>query len=262
MLKFSLLENALDSLRLGLEFVLELQKDKSKLKLSILLVAQAVELTLKERLHREHWSLVYRNIDAAGNEDAYTVSIDEAKKRLRAVADINLTDDQNETLKEISGIRNKIQHFQIDASAEQAVVTVNLVSNFLIGFLHTHLGIDIQQHISEETYRKMLEVSELEEGLLNVADGRIKRIKKEHLPTHMSDIAAFDFQVLMCPMCYTEKYVFIPGAFSECQLCNYKGEQVECARCGIALPKGHDDLRFSGPDYALCENCWNWQEEQ
>ena len=90
-LKFSLLKNALDSLTLGLEFALSDRQDKSKLKLAVLLVAQSVELLLKERLRREHWSLIYRNVDRAGSYDAITVSINEAKKRLTSITNITFS---------------------------------------------------------------------------------------------------------------------------------------------------------------------------
>jgi len=74
-LEFDLLANALDSLAQGIEFVLNHQDNPSKLKVAILLVAQAVELVLKERLRREHWSLIFRKVEQAGNDNAHTFDI-------------------------------------------------------------------------------------------------------------------------------------------------------------------------------------------
>jgi hypothetical protein len=63
-LKFTLLENALDSISMALEFLAN--EDRNRLKVTVLLLGQGVELVLKARLEQEHWSLIFDDPRNAG----------------------------------------------------------------------------------------------------------------------------------------------------------------------------------------------------
>lgn len=254
-LKFSLLDNALDSLALGLKFALSDRQDKSKLKLSVLLVAQSVELLLKERLRRVHWSLIYRNEDKAGSYDAITVSIKEAKKRLAAIS-ITLSEDHDAAVDEIRKTRNRIQHFEVNITFEQVVAQVNAAIQFLISFLHAELDIDIRDVIPVDVYQSLVEIEELATELRELAIKRVEEAKKEYQPTRLADLAASDFETLLCPQCFEEFYTFMPShGLSVCQFCGYEGGFVECARCGSMYPDGDMMIHSSGLDFAMCESC-------
>lgn len=256
-LKFSLLDNALDSLALGLEFALSDRQDKSKLKLAVLLVAQSVELLLKERLRREHWSLIYRNVDKAGSYDAITVSINEAKKRLATITNITLSKDHDDAVEEIRKTRNRIQHFEVNITFEQVVAQVNAAIQFLISFLHAELDIDIRDVIPVDVYQSLVEIEELATELRELAVKRVEEVEKEYQPTKLADLAASDFETILCPQCFEEFYTFMPShSLSVCQFCGYEGGFVECARCGSMYPAGDMMIHSSGPDFAMCENCW------
>jgi hypothetical protein len=74
-------ENAVDSLRIGMEFFLT-EKNYSSRKHAILTVFHAIELLLKECLAQTNPILIYKNIDVKITDDAQTVGIREALTRL------------------------------------------------------------------------------------------------------------------------------------------------------------------------------------
>ena len=74
-------ENAVNSLRIGMEFFLK-ETNYSSRKHAILTVFHAIELLLKEQLSRTNPILIYKNIDAKITEDAPTVGLRESLARL------------------------------------------------------------------------------------------------------------------------------------------------------------------------------------
>ena len=66
--------NAVDSLRIGIEHFLK-ESGYSSRKHAILTLFHAIELFLKEQLHRTNPILIYRNIDAKITDDSMTVGI-------------------------------------------------------------------------------------------------------------------------------------------------------------------------------------------
>ena len=251
-LKFSLLSNALDSLAQGVEFTLLYKDTPSRLKLAILLLAQAVELALKERLRREHWSLIFAKVDQANKPNAHTVSLMEAQKRLEAIANLLFSQDDINTIKNLSAIRNQIQHYEIEISFEVALSYVHSAIGFLARFIKENLDEDIMSLLPEEQYQKLTEIEGIYSDLKEVASKRIEELRSELQPTRHSDLAAWDFEVLDCPTCGNKFYVFsISEHISECKFCGYKGGFVECARCGNMFPAGE---HLEGEFY-LCESC-------
>src|SRR5438105_2633151 len=64
--------NAVDSLRIGMEFFLK-ESDYSSRKHAVLTVFHAIELLLKEQLSQTNSILIYKNIDAKITEESLTV---------------------------------------------------------------------------------------------------------------------------------------------------------------------------------------------
>ncbi|OCB02972.1 hypothetical protein [Acidithiobacillus ferrivorans] len=73
--------NAVDSLQIGIEHFLK-EPGYSSRKHAILTLFHAIEMFLKEQLHRTNPILIYRNIDAIITADSMTVGIKEALIRL------------------------------------------------------------------------------------------------------------------------------------------------------------------------------------
>ena len=74
-------ENAVDSLRIGMESFLK-ERNYSSRKHAILTLFHSTELLLRELLHRTHPLLIYKNIDAKITDDALTVGIKDILVRL------------------------------------------------------------------------------------------------------------------------------------------------------------------------------------
>lgn len=255
--KLNLLENAMGSLRQGIGFALKDEPNQSDLKLSVLLVAQSVELLLKERLKREHWSLIFKNIEQAGNLNANTVTINEAINRLEKIANVTLEDDEQDTIINLSNIRNAIQHYEIEITYEEVIGKAHAAIGVITRFLRDELEIDIREYLNQEDIQKLVFMDEVIEHLQELARRNIEKIRRELEPRKAKDQMYWQFDVIDCPQCWQEFYIFSPDEdISQCQLCNYEGGFIECDRCGYKAPSGSWDFHSEGPDFALCENCW------
>jgi len=104
------------------------RRHPTRWKFAILSLIQAIELSLKELLRRQHPYLIYKNVD---NPDK-TVGIDQAIHRLRLIAGISLSADESSALRTAVGVRNEIVHHHID----EAVAELKLVFARLLGFLN------------------------------------------------------------------------------------------------------------------------------
>ena len=255
--RFNLLDNAMDSLRQGIRFALKDEPNQSELKLSVLLAAQSVELLLKERLRREHWSLIFRNVEQAGNLNANTVTIDEAIKRLEKIAKVTLEDGEKESINHLSNVRNAIQHFEIEITFEEVIGKVYAAIGFITRFLMDEFEIDIREYSNEEDVQKLVFMDEVIEHLQELARRNIEKIQEKLEPRKPKDQMYWQFDVIDCPQCWQEFYIFSPDEdISQCQLCNYEGGFIECDRCGYKAPSGSWDFHSEDPDFAICESCW------
>jgi len=85
-------------------------------KYSVIHFAMALELFLKARLLREHWSLVVSKIDKANSlafreGDFSSVTMDECLQRLAGIAGVSLLQHEQECFRTIRDHRNKLVHF-------------------------------------------------------------------------------------------------------------------------------------------------------
>lgn len=94
-LEFKLLDNAQDFVEEALRKALLTERNPQTWKYAILHLSQAIELSLKELLRRQHPVLVYRNVD----KPLKTVSTMEAIQRLRQIGSLELSRDEIDSLK-------------------------------------------------------------------------------------------------------------------------------------------------------------------
>lgn len=85
-------------------------------KYSMIHFAVAVELFLKARLLREHWSLVVTRPESASLQDFragkfHSVSVEDAIKRLRNVANETISDGAEKAFRAVADHRNRLIHF-------------------------------------------------------------------------------------------------------------------------------------------------------
>jgi len=254
--KFVLLENAIDSLQQGIGFALMENPTRSDLKLSILLIAQAVELLLKERLRREHWSLIFTDVERAGNPNARTVTIDESLKRLEHIAKVRFEKKEEETIRNISNIRNQIQHYEIEVTFEDVIGKAHAVIPLITRFLKDEFDSDIRNHLKERDAEKLLYIDEVLEHLQELARQKIEKIRKTNMPSNTSEQINWQFDVLNCAQCWQNYYVFSPDSnVSQCQLCNYEAGFAKCSQCGVQAPRVYWGLHSDDEGNPICDNC-------
>lgn len=167
-------------------------------------LAVAIEILLKARLVREHWSLLFDVVDKADESDllqgrAKTVTPTQAIKRLANIAAVPLVsadrakDDHAKQVERIVGLRNRAAHFTLSAEAE-AGIRVQLAGglNFVLWFLQTQF----RDTGSEDTQRLVEDVIEDIAGELRKVDDLVK-IRMAELETVL-DMASV---CVRCPTC-------------------------------------------------------------
>ncbi|MBI5953307.1 MAG: hypothetical protein HY865_16755 [Chloroflexi bacterium] len=256
-LKFNLLENAIDSLQQGIGFALKDHPTQSELKLSVLLVAQSVELLLKERLKREHWSLIYTKVEQAGSSNANTVTINESIKRLEQIARVNLSEEEVETIFLLSDIRNRIQHYEIEITFEEVLGKHHAAIAFITRFLKEEFASDIRDYFEQDDIQKLISIDEALKTLQELAQQNIEKIRHENMPSRPKERLTWQFEIITCPECWQDYYIFSAEShISECQLCKYEGGFVKCDRCGFQAPFGSMGFHSEQNGFAICNSCW------
>ncbi|MBP0460472.1 hypothetical protein [Streptomyces montanisoli] len=110
------------------------------LKYAVLHLQAAAEVLLKARLIREHWSLVFRDLDTATHESFLQASFDScttatAVKRLRNIAGVTISEKDARALKDLAETRNALQHYGLTHNARALEARAAKVLDFLLGFL-------------------------------------------------------------------------------------------------------------------------------
>lgn len=101
----------------GFEFLRKsIEEFKTSTKFSTINFATAIELFLKAKLMREHWSLLLDKPDQASKQkffsgDAKTATHSQSMDRLHTIASVNIPTNYQEIFKTIFTHRNKMVHF-------------------------------------------------------------------------------------------------------------------------------------------------------
>jgi hypothetical protein len=226
------------------------------LKLSILLIAQAIELLLKERLRREHWSLIFKDVEKARTPNATTVTIDESLKRLKHIPKVRFEGKEEDTIRNISNIRNQIQHYEIEVTFEDVIGKAHAVIPLITRFLKDEFDSDIRDYLKEQDAKKLLYIDEVLEHLQELARQKIEKIRKINMPSNTFDQTNWQFDVLNCFQCWQNYYVFSPEAnISQCQLCNYEAGFSKCSQCGAQAPRAYWNLHSDDEGNPICNKC-------
>ena len=153
----------------------------------------ASNLSLKERLHQEHWSLVFKDVSKAGKEaydsgDFQSVTFQEAQDRLISICEIEFTQGQLRDLKNLRGRRNKIEHFGVVDSLLAVQASVSQMVSFLVDFVETAF----EQEILKKEESKIAKVRSKLGKCKVVVDHRWKEIEGE---------IAKQYSTIECPTC-------------------------------------------------------------
>lgn len=155
------------------------QLEDTDLKYGVLHLHAATEVLLKARLSQEHWSQVLEDPAAARLEkfrsgEFKSCSLETAIERLDRVAGIQIGDNSRSAIRSLTMLRNSLQHYGLEHSAEAIEASAASVLNFLITFLDEHLLPDLH----ESEWDVDADVDRVRDGLADIQGFVRKRMNE------------------------------------------------------------------------------------
>lgn len=252
-LELNLEQNAMDSLVHGVEHFVNEEKP-SDLKYTILHTFHAVELFLKARLAKVNPQLIFiRNHHTVD----YRTLIDRLEN-----AGVNLSEQHRRDLDTLRGIRNSIEHHQINESRSNIEHYLGRAMYFLDSFLQRELEINLEEQLDEGTYRTLSEALYLYKERLERAKERIKQICQEMQRSARIEEIPYLYELRRCEEC-GEETIIIPDSTSNdnkvhCFFCEARFFVETCERCSsYMLTSLHSHLKNDRDEPNICEYCWD-----
>jgi hypothetical protein len=225
-------QNAVDSLRIGMEFFLK-EKNYSSRKHAILTLFHAIELFLKEYLHRTNHILIYKNIDAKITETSYTVGIKDILVRLENL-NLGLPEEFRPVIEKIQGRRNRIEHHRYDHKEEdESIIAESL--QFILFFVDKFLEKKLESDIRDDLLREIQSLVFAHDELRFLAMDRLDRWMKEtwkDWDEQITDSPDEFSGTLDCPICRQSYLVIGYHEKPFCFHCNTSVDAEECENCG------------------------------
>lgn len=215
---WALVDNGLDFLRRAIN---EMAAEPPDNKYAIIHLFSAVEVLIKARLMREHWTLACTKVDGstiAGltNGDVHTVDAATGIDRLRTTVGLNISKDQADRVEGLRKFRNRAAHFAIVGNTDIAVRgALARGLDFTVWFLETHIRPDAP--LSEATL-----IDNALEELAPVLQ-ELKAYVAERLATIKTKLAKFS-TLLRCPNCLQPALTLSEGEAPKCLLCWWQEE--------------------------------------
>ena len=240
-MKISLLQNTYSFIEEALSKAISAENDNMHWKFATLNLVQAIELSLKEKLCREHTMLIFQDIDSPKN----TVNLSKAINRLQNILKIKFTDADIDVISKASKLRNQIIHFEFELNPKEIKLVFAKLLGFLSHFHTVHLDASLDQSIEANLWQTAINILEYAEELYT----RASQIFKEK---------GFDpLTIWICPHCDMEAFV-TQDEINTCYVCGYKADTVICPDCGevFFLDECHE-LQTTENDYEyFCIKCY------
>ena len=239
-------ENAVDSLRIGIEFFLK-ERSYSTRKHAILTLFHSIELFLKELLHRTNPILIYKNIDAKITDDALTVGIKDILTRLDNIG-LALPKEQRSIIEKIQQRRNRIEHHRYDHKEEDETVIAESLK-FILFFVDDVLKRKLEADINAAQLRQIQAIVFKHNELYGIAMHRLDGWMKGEWPSwdeQKEDTPDAFEGTLDCPVCGQTFLVIGYHKRPFCFHCNTTVDAEECENCGTTFLASQDCL-WCGP---------------
>lgn len=134
----------------GLDFAASAVEDMAngtpdRQKFAALHLFASIEILVKSRLAREHWSLTVADADKASLEafkkgELRSVGAAQGLKRLRGISSVKVDEQYILDVQEVEKLRNRVAHFALGGEPPEAVAaTLGRGLQFLLWFLGTHM---------------------------------------------------------------------------------------------------------------------------
>lgn len=212
---------------------------RQKITFSILHAMISLELLLKERLYRISPDLIYANVDSKKNKKKFTIQLSAISTKLKSLG-VNLTIEEIEIIKLLSGWRNDIVHHLPTHEDKTAKIKLELLYNFIINFLVKELKENFQNFLPKKYYERM-------QTFIDELNQEIMTAKRK-----AEDSGHADHQN-SCPTCSIIGVVEIKdedGVY--CHLCFKKLQTNICSACEKPL---HTYSEYLSVTEEYCSEC-------
>lgn len=244
----SLTRNAFDFLERGIaEF------DKSP-KYSVIHFCAAVEMLLKARLMKEHWSLIVSKPDQANLTkfmagDFISVTLEDCRARIRDVAGEDIGDDAYNSFRALANHRNKMVHFFHQGLDSDEKAKAQIVAEHCRSWFHLHRLLNRWGGYFHDFGSEIAHADRAMKGHRKYLAAKFKALKPELDAARKAGSAP-----KACSACGFK--AAIPDALDDqiaslrCLVCDHTETQVEleCPHCG-------ESVVLANEGYATCDHC-------
>jgi hypothetical protein len=257
-----LLDNGIDFLRSGIEcFYMKDKPEPRDHKYAILHIFAGILLVLKEKLRREHPSLIFMKVEEMAKDDSKTVDFDTTVARLIGCTDWKFNENDLRFLRSAQKLRNKIEHYHFEMNLRESETIIAKLCEFIYLFLHNELDTHLEQYLEWEAWNRVQELRAIaakirEEEIADwkrraaeyedLSPDELESLQDEHAwhPKHNPDGRGACY----CPECGEEALVIVERDIAKCTNaeCGQIQEVGECWRCQEPMV---------GESDGFCESC-------
>lgn len=218
-MKFTLIENSLDSLNEATNYYLTAQEknENKQYKYVILLLSHSIELLLKEILRREHYSLIFEEIDKIDLNYDKTVNIKTSMKRIEKICKQELG-LHKEIINNLSNVRNRIQHSEFELNKE-LIDTYLSQGYYTVKYLFFNILIekfkDYEDYILKENFDELNKISCVVEEHKKIAKKSIEDLNAKKVLLEYAKDRHFE---LPCPNC-SHTFLYHSENVIKCSYC-------------------------------------------
>lgn len=286
-LKLSLIENSKDFIKSAIGYA---QQEESRAwKYAILNLASGIELIIKAILEKEHWSLLFENIDNASKEKLETgefrsVDFGIAVNRLKTIIGIQISPKEDQYLKKIRNIRNRITHLSIEINLEELK---SIVARGLSIYIELNKHVAEQEAADEFGYYLNTQLMDFEKFVnvrLSTLESSLESSERPtprflSCPDCMQNTLIIDGEDVRCRFCGMETDLkgladSTEGHSGPCPICEggelgfilYNNEEGEliCVKCGFTADHDYNrqcdycgEIFWNESGENFCSDCWD-----
>ncbi len=244
--KLSPIQNGLEFLRTACEF-LGGHPDDRRLKYATLCLSAGIEILLKERLRREHWTLIFEKPEGATRAalqsgDFKSVGLDSSLNRLRDICGLSLPAGFSGDMSALRKVRNKIEHFGVHEPALRIKSLAAKALTHALDFLKTQFK---KERLDARSRGFLAEINHATGLFSAFVLGRWKSVK--------AALAATPKPHLVCPECRQRAAVLKDGL--TCLFCDYTAPPEEAATYYAREVVGFDPSDGDSAPLHECPDC-------
>lgn len=247
-LNLDLLDNALDYVCFGIEQFFDLgNQEPRRHKYALLHLFSGTLLLLKEKLRREHPSLILLSVTDIDKESPKTIDFNQAIERIQKICSVELSSDQRNLLYWCQAKRNSLEHYNCNINLHESQKRIGELVEFVDWFMSQHLQVDLRDKVSDQIW---VEISELQAIAKRVEDQETAAWR-QHAQKYftLTDQELLEFakgepfhpkhnpdprELEECPQCLEQSLACVDTEVAVCTNLDCRGVFMlrKCPRCG------------------------------